>query len=137
MRRRRPGTGGPVRALSDGAYLLLGLRLGKHVDGLVDAYYGPQELKDAVDDEPPVHAAELVDDAAALRDELEDGWLRDQVTGCATYARVLAGEQISYSDEVEGCYGVRPSLTPESVYEAVHAELDELLPGDGSLARAP
>lgn len=114
-------------------YLLLGLRLGKHVHGLVDSYYGPQDLKDVVDDEPPVHAAELVEDAAHLRDALEDGWLRDQVTGCWTYARVLAGEEISYSDEVEGCYGVRPWRTPESVFEDAHAELDELLPGDGSL----
>ena len=114
-------------------YLLLGLRLGKHVDGLVDAYYGPQDLKDVVDEEPPVHAAELVADADMLLASLEDGWLADQVKGCATYARVLAGEQISYSDEVEGCYGVRPELTPESVYERVHAEVDELLPGDGTL----
>ncbi len=115
-------------------YLLLGLRLGKHVEGLVDAYYGPQDLHDVVDDEPPVHAAELVEDAAKLRDMLDDGWLRDQVTGCWTYARVLAGEEISYSDEVEGCYGVRPWRTDESVYAQAHAELDELLPGEGSLA---
>jgi hypothetical protein len=40
---------------------------------------------------------------------------------------------MSYVDEVEGCYGVRPMRTPVSFYEAVHAELDELLPGDGSL----
>ncbi len=46
---------------------------------------------------------------------------------------VLAGEQISYSDEVEGCYGVRPERTPTERYEAAHAELDELLPGEGSL----
>jgi hypothetical protein len=121
----------PERAAEE--YLLLGLRLGKHVDGLVDAYYGPEDLKDVVDEEPPVHAAELAADADALLASLEDGWLADQVKGCATYARVLAGEQISYSDEVEGCYGVRPELTPESVYERVHAELDELLPGDGTL----
>ena len=114
-------------------YLLLGLRLGKHVDGLVDAYYGPQDLKDAVDDEGPVHAAELAADAARLRDSLEDGWLRDQVAACATYARVLAGEPISYSDEVEGCYGVRPERTPESEFERAHAELDEALPGEGPL----
>jgi hypothetical protein len=114
-------------------YLLLGLRLGKHVHGLVDAYYGPQDLKDAVDEEPPVHAAELRDDAARLRDALDDGWLRDQVNGCWTYARVLAGEELSYSDEVEGCYGVRPQRTPASVYEQAHAELDELLPGEGTL----
>jgi hypothetical protein len=114
-------------------YLVLGLRLGKHVDGLVDAYYGPPELQKQVDAEETIPAVQLAADADALRDELPDGWLRDQVHGCATYAHVLAGDEISYSDEVEGCYGVRPSKTPEETYEAVHAELDELLPGEGSL----
>ena len=114
-------------------YLLLGLRLGKHVDGLVDAYYGPPELKEQVDAEDTVDAAELATDAERLEGQLEDGWLRDQVHACGTYARVLAGEEISYSDEVEHCYGVRPERTPEDVYAQVHAELDELLPGDGSL----
>jgi hypothetical protein len=114
-------------------YLELGLRLGKHVDGLVDAYYGPPELKDQVDAEVPIATEQLAADADALRDELPDGWLRDQVNGCATYAHVLAGDEISYSDEVEGCYGIRPSRTPDATYAAVHAELDELYPGDGSL----
>jgi hypothetical protein len=114
-------------------YLLLGLRLGRHVDGLVDAYYGPPELKEQADAEELVPPEQLVADGAALRDTLDDGWLRDQVNGCWTYARVLAGEEISYSDEVEGCYGVRPERTPDAVFEQVHAELDALLPGDGSL----
>ncbi len=114
-------------------YLVLGLRLGKHVDGLVDAYYGPPELKAQVDAEGPIATAQLAADADALLAELEDGWLRDQVRGCATYAHVLAGDAISYSDEVEACYGVRPRRVAESVYEEVHAQLDELLPGDGSL----
>ena len=115
------------------SYLVLGLRLGKHVDGLVDAYYGPPELKAQIDAEELVPAAQLAADADALRDGLPDGWLRDQVHGCATYAHVLAGEGLSYADEVEGCYGVRPVRVPESVYASVHEELDELLPGDGSL----
>jgi hypothetical protein len=55
------------------------------------------------------------------------------VHGLWAYARVLAGEQLSYSDEVEQCYGVRPERTPDSVYEEAHAELDELLPGEGTL----
>ncbi len=114
-------------------YLELGLRLGRHVDGLVDAYYGPPELKAQVDAEEPVDPARLAAEADALLGELEDGWLADQVLGCATYARVLAGEPISYSDEVERCYGVRPVRTAVSVYEAAHAELDELLPGHGTL----
>jgi hypothetical protein len=114
-------------------YLQLGLRLGKHVDGLVDAYYGPPELQEQVDAEDPVPAAQLAAEADALLAELPDGWLADQVKGCATYAHVLAGDEISYADEVEGCYGVRPSRTGEDVYRAVHEELDALLPGDGSL----
>jgi hypothetical protein len=114
-------------------YLELGLRLGKHVDGLVDAYYGPPELQQQVEAEEMIEPARLAIDADALLGELEDGWLRDQVRGCATYAHVLAGDDISYADEVEGCYGVRPEKTPVSVYEGVHAELDELFPGDGSL----
>lgn len=114
-------------------YLVLGLRLGKHVDGLVDAYYGPAELQQQVDAEGTIEAAELAADADALLAEVGDSWLGDQVRGCATYAHRLAGDEIPYADEVEGCYGVRPTATPVSVYEAVHTELDELLPGDGSL----
>jgi hypothetical protein len=114
-------------------YLELGLRLGKHVDGLVDAYYGPPEIKEKVDAEETIDATQLAADGDALLAELGDTWLADQVRGCATYAHVLAGATISYSDEVERCYGVRPERTSEDVYAAVHAELDELLPGEGTL----
>jgi hypothetical protein len=115
-------------------YLRLGLQLGRHVDGLVDAYFGPPEPAAAVEAAPPVEPHRLVADADALLDELEDGWLRDQVAGLRTYAGVLAGESGSYADEVEGCYGVRPAHTDEAVFAAAHDRLGELLPGDGALA---
>jgi hypothetical protein len=114
-------------------YLELGLRLGRHVDGLVDSYYGPPELKAKVDAEALVAPSLLAGDAAGLYGSLDDGWLRDLVHGCWIYARVLAGEEMSYSDEVEGSYGVRPERTAEAVFESVHAALDDLLPGDGPL----
>jgi hypothetical protein len=115
-------------------YLLLGLQVGRHVEGIVDAYFGPPETAATVEAAPPVEARTLVSDAEALIDELEDGWLRDQVIGLRTYAGVLAGESGSYADEVEGCYGVRPTDTDESVFTAAHERLEELLPGDGPLA---
>jgi hypothetical protein len=115
-------------------YLRLGLQLGRHVDGLVDAYFGPPEPAAAVEAEPPVDPPGLVSEAEALLGELEDGWLRDQVAGLHTYARVLAGEPIPYADEVEGCYGVRPTYTDEGVFTAAHERLEGLLPGGGSLA---
>jgi hypothetical protein len=115
-------------------YLRLGLRLGRHVDGMVDAYFGPRELADAVDAEPLVEPRTLVADANALLDELGDGWLRDQVVGLHTFAGVLAGESLSYPDEVERYYGVRPTFTDEAVFAAAHERLEELLPGEGTLA---
>ena len=114
-------------------YLLLGLRLGRHVDGLVDAYFGPAALKERVDAEPPAAPAELADEAGALARRAESGWLRAQLLGCETTARRLDGESIAWSDEVERCYGVRPERTDESRFTAAHEQLDAALPGDGEL----
>jgi hypothetical protein len=115
-------------------YVRLGLRLGRHVDGLVDAYYGPPALAAAVDAEPVAEASALAHEAEELLGELDDGWLRDQVAGLHTCARALAGEPMSYADEVEGCYGVRPARTDEAVFAAARERLDELLPGAGTTA---
>jgi hypothetical protein len=115
-------------------YLRLGLQVGRHVDGIVDAYYGPPELAAAVDAEPPVDPRKLVADAETLLDDLDDGWLRDQMLGLRTFAGVLAGEFRTYADEVEACYGVRPTFTDETVFTAAHEQLEELLPGEGTLA---
>ena len=56
------------------------------------------------------------------------------MVGLRTYAGVLAGESVSYADEVEGCYGVRPAYTDEAVFTAAHERLEDLLPGGGPLA---
>jgi hypothetical protein len=114
-------------------YIRLGLRLGRHVDGLVDSYFGPPELKQEVDAEPLREPATLVADAGRLL-ETADGWLRHQVVGLETVARKLAGEEIAYADEVERCYGVRPQRVSEESFERAHRELDRVLPGEGDLA---
>ncbi|MGI9112559.1 MAG: hypothetical protein ACR2GT_10280, partial [Gaiellaceae bacterium] len=122
-------------------YLTLGLRLGRHVEGLVDAYYGPQELAEAVEREERRGAGELAADADGLLAELPHAglldaraeWLGDQLRAIRTYAGVLAGERISYLDEVEGCYGVRPERVSEDAFADTHRRLDELLPPGGSL----
>lgn len=126
-------------------YLLLGLRVGRHLDGFVDAYYGPPELAARVDAEPPVALPALADDARRLAADLEPGtgadldparraWLRAQVVGVHTSARKLAGEPIAFVDEVEACYGVRPQRLPDDELAAAHRRLDEVLPGTGPLA---
>jgi hypothetical protein len=117
------------------AYLELGLRLGRHVDGLVDAYYGPPEIAERVTAEEVIDAGTLAADAGRLLAAIDSGpWLHAQVVGLETTARRLAGEQIPFEEEVERCYGVRPEWTPEEMFESAQRELDEILPGSGSVA---
>jgi hypothetical protein len=126
-------------------YLRLGLRLGRHLEGFVDAYYGPAELGRRVEAEPLTPLAALVEDARRLVADLEPGagaplelhrrsWLRAQAVGVHTSARKLAGEDIAFADEVEACYGVRPQRVPDDVLAEAHRRLDEVLPGSGPLA---
>lgn len=137
-------------------YLTLGLRLGRHIDGLVDAYYGPPAPGVAVDAEPLAAPESLVAEARSLLASIDAGapldshlptgpgeqgatparrhWLRAQVVGLLTTAQRLAGASISYADEVEACYGVRPTRVDEEVLEQAHRQLDEALPGSGPLA---
>lgn len=115
------------------SYIELGLRLGRHIDGLVDAYYGPPELAQQVETEELQPPSKLATDAAQLRESSADGWVHAQLVGLETVARRLAGEEITFEDEVERCYGIRPQRTPEEIFEAAHRELDELLPGTAPL----
>ena len=123
-------------------YVELGLRLGRHVEGLVDAYFGPAELKARVDAEELRAPDDLARDAAELVGAVEGAglepsrqkWLHAQLLGLETVARRLSGEEIAFEDEVERCYGVRPERVPEETFEEVHSALDEVLPGPGSLS---
>ena len=126
-------------------YIELGVGLDRHIDGVVDAYYGPPAIAERVRAEPLASPGRLRTDADALRAALDDParsggldadrrrWLRAQVHGLATVAAKLDGEHIGYADEVEACYGVRPSPVPEHELVAAHAALDEVLPGTGPL----
>ncbi len=124
-------------------YLRLGLALGRHLDGFVDAYYGPPELAAFVAAQPAVGPVELVERARRLLADLTSTgdlaperrqWLTAQVRGLHTSARKLAGEPIGYLDEIESCYGIRPSFVPEDDLAEAHKRLDRALPGRGLLA---
>lgn len=124
-------------------YLLLGLRLGRHVDGFVDAYFGPEVLAVTVADEPVTAPGALVAAADGLLRDLDDGvdadrveagrrrWLRAQTVGLRTSASILAGEPVAYADEVERCYGVRPRVRDTDEFAEAHRRLAAVLPGGG------
>jgi hypothetical protein len=123
-------------------YLLLALRLDQQVPGLVDGYFGPADLKALVDMEQLRPGARLAEDAAALRARLPGEvpeadrrrWLDVQLLALATQARALAGEGLPYLAHVAACFDLEPKRTPEAVFDAAAAALDELLPGNEPLA---
>ena len=122
-------------------YLLVGLRLGRHIDGFVDAYYGPLELQERVEVEPSVPPAVLAREAASLVEALDEigddrraQWLAAQLEGLTATAERLDGAPISYVDEVRRCYGIEPRPPAEEELHDAHQRLAELLPGAGSVA---
>jgi hypothetical protein len=125
-------------------YVELGLRLGRLLDGLVDAYYGPADLKQRVDNEPVPDPARLLGDARRLVADLDAGegdldahrrrWIRGQALGLLVTAQRFAGETIGFLDEVERGYGVRPTRVEDDEIAAAHRRIDAVLPGAGPLA---
>ena len=122
-------------------YIRLGLALDRHVDGFVDAYFGPEELREEARQGPPSEPARLAENADRLLERVAaDGldpqrarWLTAQLSACRTVAGRLAGEAPTWEEEVERCFGVRPARVSEERFREAHALLDEALPPGGSL----
>lgn len=124
-------------------YLEQGLALGRHVDGLVDAYYGPPVVRDRIDHGPVRPAGAIAAEVSELIADLDAGhgeddldpnrrrWLRAQLLGLQTTALKLDGRAIGFADEVERCYGVRPTFVDESEFASAHERLTSVVPGAG------
>ncbi|WP_395726395.1 DUF885 domain-containing protein [Nakamurella sp.] len=123
-------------------YLKLGLRFGRVVDGFVDAFTGDEDLKRQVDDEPAPDPSELSRQAAALSARVPQAGLSPTRTDYLTAhldalvvaGRRLAGEPMSFVDEVRSYFQVDIDLVDTDVYAAAHDEISALLGGAGSLA---
>lgn len=128
-------------------YIQLQFRIDKAIrkfteSRFVDYYYGPPEWKSAVELEAETPAPDLVRAATRLLDTLaEQGfaehralYLSKQVIALETVCRKLNGETFALEDEVQRCFDIRPTWTPETRFEEAHALFDEALPGQGSIA---
>lgn len=121
-------------------YQLLGLRIGEHVAGFVDSWFGDPALREAAAEWPRT-PPELVRDATELRDRLPDSglspsrtrYLRAQVVALECTARRLAGEPMPFTTEARAYFDVDVTAGDPDDYQGVHDELHELLPGTGDL----
>jgi hypothetical protein len=122
-------------------YVRLCLRVGRHIDGFIDAFIGPSDWARSVDAEEPVDPRHLRDEGQLLLDGLGDAdleedrrrWLRGQLQALECATARLSGGDIAWTDEVERCLGVRPTRTDTRVFEDVHRRLDATLPGSGTV----
>ena len=133
-------------------YVQLSLEIGEHEDGYIDAYYGPPAWREAAKaaKRPLPELAREVDFLLAELAEDEAGadtagdtsgpltheriaFLRGQLIAARTRLRMMQGEALSFEDEAEGLFGVRPVLKPLTDYDPVLVDIEKLIPGEGPL----
>ena len=122
-------------------YLLLGLRLNKLIDGYVDAYYGPLELKKIVDNENNKSPKSLLKSCRTLKKKLVyQGFTEDRVKflekmldAMETSLEILNGKEMPFLEQVFRTYDIKPKLIEDSVFYKVKEDLDTLYEGSGDL----
>ena len=127
-------------------YVALILEIGEREPGYVDAYYGPPEWQEAAKASPRT-VPQLIQGAAGLTERLNAvptrgaepavaqrrAYLLAHVAAASARLRMLSGEKMSFADEAEALFGIRPELLPLASYDPILAEIDALLPGEGTL----
>lgn len=122
------------------AYLRMALEINKHIDGYVDAYLGPPNLKASVEAEDKKPPQALLDDLAHLReilpthDPARHAYLTAILRAMDCTLRMLNGEEFDYLDQASRLFDISPRMVNEDKFMEAHKELDTLLPGSGSLA---
>ncbi len=127
-------------------YVRLVLALGEHDADYVDAYYGPPEWRDEVREEPPdlesiAAEAEALIGRLARRPEpgeeptrLRHRFLVRQLAALAARVAIVGGEKLSFDQESQALYDAVAPRHGAEHFEAILAELDARLPGEGALS---
>ncbi|RXK53877.1 hypothetical protein ESB00_14260 [Oleiharenicola lentus] len=129
------------------SYVRLALAAGVHDGDYVDAYSGPTEWRTAAEAEKLPLAevrsrlerlgAGLARVDAASFDRLQHmrhAYLAKQVQALSTRLAHVAGEKFSFDEESRLIYDTVAPHHDTAHYDAVLAELDQALPGDGTVA---
>ena len=128
-------------------YVQMQLEIGEREPGYIDAYYGPAEWQAAAKAAPRSlgdlsEAAEglaqrtrgINDDGLDRMAQRRRAFLLAQLTAAQIRLRMLQGEKLSFADEAEGLFAVRPELKPLSAYDPLLARIETLVPGTGALS---
>jgi len=122
------------------SFIQLALKIYRHIDGYVDAYYGLEEFRERVDESEAVPPQQLLEAHKRLTEIVPEDdperlrYLASVLGAMECTIRELNGEKYDYVDEVVKLFGISPKLVPEEEFLSVHNDLDTVIPGKNSLA---
>ena len=125
-------------------YVRLTLEIDAHESGYVDAYFGPEEWREAARKNPrerPQLKAEADRIIAGLgsysAEAGEQGQrakvLQANVRSARFRLDMIDGVRVKFADEAERLFALRPQLKPLSAYDGAFARIEALAPGEGEL----
>ncbi len=126
-------------------YVKLVLAMGQHDADYVDAYYGPEEWREASEGwdldriadeagavlsalgeaEPPPSAGQLI--------RLRHQYLRRQLASLQSRVRILNGQALAFDDESSALYDAVAPTNSAAYFEEALSALDRALPGNGTV----
>ncbi len=123
----------------DSLFLVLSLEIDKHINGYVDSYYGPDQIKEQVEMAPPLSPDQLFEKYKYLKDIIPTDsanrfkYLSATLKAMECTIRKLRGKEYDYLEEINHLFGVSPKIIDEGIYKNIHRHLDSMLPGPGLL----
>ncbi len=122
-------------------FLLLALRIDKHIRGYIDFYFGPEKLRQIVDNESITSPNKLLTDCKALirqlgtqgYDENRERYLKKMLTAMRTSIELLNGVEMSIKNQFLKLYDVDLKPANESELDNLKEEYNDAYSGPGSL----
>jgi len=123
------------------AFLLIALRIDKHIKGYVDFYFGPKKLRDIVNNEVVTSPNKLLNDCKTLQKKLfvqgydkdREKYLGKLLIAMRTSIEKLNGVEIPFKEKFLRLYDVDLRPVNESELDNLLEEYNEAYKGTGSL----
>ena len=122
-------------------FLLLALRIDKHIKGYVDFYFGPKKLQDVVSNEAVTSPNKLLDDCNTLQknmflqgyDKERERYLEKNLIAMRTSIETLNGVEIPFKEKFIRLYDVDLQPVNESELDNLIENYYDVYKGSGSL----
>ena len=123
-------------------FLLLALRINKHIKGYVDFYYGPEKLRQIADNEILTSPNKLLKDLIAINYQLgaqgyskeRERYLEKLLTAMKTSIEILNGTEISIKDQFMKLYDVDLQPAKEAELDNLKEEYEDASPGQDGIS---